>query len=380
MKIYCILFDMVPINDDIKNLIESKGLHYSDFIANSWTSTTLSTMFSGVTPSELYPRTGIGYEAGYKTSSDIQKQLVDSKMIFNNLPNDWNIHIHAMGPTRGDIVPVLGSNTDLTHKFRFIPDDICSIRRHYNTYTYEEGRDEQEFVSQMQKLDNKENHFIFLKYNEYHDAKSALEKFEALSIFKEIIKSINFKEKNSLFWLFSDHGEFKEVDKYMKPPHSWLSWCSVTDNITNRKVTKDVIYMTDFYNTVLNRINYKKSFTQETEYRRLNSNLGDFDFPDDVLHKFNMHRIYVCEDGRSAIDKYMSTTATAIKKINTDMYCQGTVHRLDSDTSMIFNVYDKVKKIKGPPQEFMTLEEIDSVCAHLLTTLSFSRHWRWYFE
>ncbi len=55
MKIYAILFDMVRKNVGIEDLIKSKGLHCADFITNSWTATTLSSMFSGMSPSELYP-------------------------------------------------------------------------------------------------------------------------------------------------------------------------------------------------------------------------------------------------------------------------------------------------------------------------------------
>ena len=46
MKIYAILFDMVRRDIGIEEHLKSKGLHCSDFITNSWTATTLSTMFS----------------------------------------------------------------------------------------------------------------------------------------------------------------------------------------------------------------------------------------------------------------------------------------------------------------------------------------------
>ena len=49
MKIYCILFDTCPQNKQIEDLFNSKNLHYSNYITNSWTGTTLMSMFSGKT-------------------------------------------------------------------------------------------------------------------------------------------------------------------------------------------------------------------------------------------------------------------------------------------------------------------------------------------
>ncbi len=164
MKIYAILFDMVRKNVGMEDFIKAKGLHCADFITNSWTATTLSSMFSGVSPSELYPMKGIAYEDTYKSKGAFEKQIADKKMIFNMLPNDWKIHIHSMGPTRGD-----------KENFRFVPDEICSINRDYITYPYIEDKvvgglpqyqkrgDEYNFIQKMQKLSKDENHFIFLK-------------------------------------------------------------------------------------------------------------------------------------------------------------------------------------------------------------------------
>ena len=47
MKIYAMLFDMVRSGSGLEEHLKSKGLHCSDFITNSWTATTLSSMFSG---------------------------------------------------------------------------------------------------------------------------------------------------------------------------------------------------------------------------------------------------------------------------------------------------------------------------------------------
>ena len=341
------LFDMVRSGSGLEEHLKSKGLHCSDFITNSWTATTLSSMFSGMSPSELYPRKGIGYDDTYKHKDTFEKQVADKQMIFNMLPDDWNIHIHSMGPTRGD-----------TDKFRFVPDEICEINRDYNLYDYKERKDELNFVAKMQKLSNEENHFIFLKYNHYHDVMhgndNAREK--AVEGLKGVIDTIDFTEENSLFWLFSDHGLPNNIDNYMSPPDSWLGWCSVTDNITNKTVKKEVIYMCDFRNTILNRARVES-------------------LPNDVLDELDMDRIYVCEDGRAHTrggDSQNSTTVSAIKKINGGAYVQLAYHKPDKKEK--YHAFDLDLGIKVSDDSVVT-ETADELSKYLKS----SEHWSWYY-
>ena len=352
---------MVRKNVGMEDFIKAKGLHCADFITNSWTATTLSSMFSGMSPSELYPMKGIGYEDAYRHKGVYEKQIADKRMIFNMLPDDWKIHIHSMGPTRGD-----------EKNFRFVPDEICSIDRDYITYPYIEDKvvgglpqykkrgDEYNFIKKMQKLSKDENHFIFLKYNHYHDAKSDEDREFWVESYKNIIKRIDFTEENSLFWLFSDHGLPNHIDIHMSPPDSWLSWCSVTDNITNKTVKKDLIYMCDFKNTILNRV------------RMGSLAIRDERMPNDVLDEVDTERIYVCEDGRSKEDKKKSTTVSAIKRIEDDLYVQLSYHKPKNQ-----------EKVIGYNTEACREEVADSKIKNVATDLSeylrLSQHWSWYY-
>ena len=354
MKIYAILFDMVRKNVGMEDFIKAKGLHCADFITNSWTATTLSSMFSGVSPSELYPMKGIAYEDTYKSKGAFEKQIADKKMIFNMLPNDWKIHIHSMGPTRGD-----------KENFRFVPDEICSINRDYITYPYIEDKvvgglpqyqkrgDEYNFIQKMQKLSKDENHFIFLKYNHYHDAKFDHERERWVESYKNIIKKIDFTEENSLFWLFSDHGLPNHIDVHMSPPDSWLSWCSVTDNITNKTVEKDLIYMCDFKNTILNRVRDER-------------------LPNDVLDEVDSERIYVCEDGRTKEDSDNSTTVSAIKRIEDDLYVQLSYHKPKNQEKVVGYNTEVCREV-------LAGSKIKNVATDLSQYLKHSQHWCWYY-
>ena len=138
MKIYCILFDTCPQYKKIEDLFLSKNLHYSDYITNSWTATTLISMFSGRTPSEM-KKYGIGYEKPYINMTDNEKIDWNEKIIFNELPSDWKIHIHSMPETRGD-----------EKNFRFVPDELFDVNFKHNYYNYK-THNVVEFLKQMHR-------------------------------------------------------------------------------------------------------------------------------------------------------------------------------------------------------------------------------------
>jgi hypothetical protein len=190
---------------------------------------------------------------------------------------------------------------------------------------------------------------------------------DVFSLFKNIINTIDFEEENSLFWVFADHGEPEGIDKLHSPPDSWLTWISVTDNITNNKITKSKISSTDFKNTTLNRI--------------FNKNLSN-----DVLSDLDMERIYVVEDSRAKINEYHCTTASAIKCLDRDKYIQYTVHNSGApdkkynNIEEISRIYDGSKYGKSgymgvTNREFETTDIHTDLKNHLKNGT-----WRWYFE
>tara|TARA_R110000822_G_scaffold302673_1_gene427071 strand:+ start:5894 stop:7021 length:1128 start_codon:yes stop_codon:yes gene_type:complete len=372
MKIYCILFDTFPRHPQMENLFKSKNLHYSDYLTNSCTGLTLTSMFSGVTPSEMRT-SGIGHSHTYARLSNEDKEIWDKKIVFKDLPDDWKIHIHSMPNTRGDDNSIPNSwpmYTDSNtvpglNDCKLLPDDICGRFREFKFYNYNEGADEEGFISKMQSLPNDENHFICLKYNHYHDTERGKHN-DIFSLFKDIIKKIDFEEENSLFWLFADHGEPEGIDILQSPPDSWLAWVSITDNITNKKVEKDLISCLDFKNTVLNRI-----------YNR--------ELPNDVLSKLDKNRIYVAEDGRGLVDEDNCTTVSAIKYLDENRYTQYTIHNPRAVSKMYDNttertlIYDKSKKGTdgnlGITNRSFELSEINDELKNYLK----NNIWKWYF-
>ena len=391
MKIYCILFDTVPRHPKIKNILEKKDIHFSDHITCSSTVPTLITMFSGNTPTEMFGIGGIGHSHTYsKLLSKDRAVKWDDKMIFHMLPDDWKIHIHAMPETRGDTIveevenkKIKGGFTRIhrtvgfhrplmDEAFKLMPDDICGRTENMVYYGYNEGEDESNFIKSMQELPSDQNHFIFLKYNHYHDASAGktvnyngkqviLEHELVVDMFVDMIDKIDFNETDSLFWIFADHGIPPNINKLMPPPDSWLAWCGVKDNITNNKITKEVIGCDDFKNTVLNRI--------------YNKNL-----PNDILDDLDMDRIYVREDGRGNINPNYGTSVSAIKLLDKNRYTQYVAHSPQAPERTFDRfeerkiVYNKSKnEIETSTEE--AVSENDKLKHHLL-----DGPWEWFFR
>ena len=313
MKIYCILFDTLPRHPEMEELFKSKGLHFGDYLTQPDTVTTLVSMFSGKRPSEMR-NTGIGHSHTYALLSAEEKTAWDEKILFKQLPNDWNIHLHSMPETRGDDNSIRNCWPMYTNRHttpgrddcKLLPDDICGRFRDFKFYDYVESSDEKNFIKKMQKLPLDENHMIVLKYNHYHDLERGKQE-DVFGLFKSIIETIDFEEDNSLFWIFADHGEPEGITKTHNPPDSFLSWVSVTDNITKKKVTKSKIASIDFKNTTLNRVFQKN-------------------LPNDVLDELDMGRIYVTEDSRGIVNEYDCTTVSAIKAVDDNKYIQYCIH------------------------------------------------------
>jgi len=386
VKIYCILFDTVPQDERIEKLFERKNLHYSDYITNSSTVPTVVSMFSGLTPTGIAGPGGIGHSHTFNQLTSSQKLEWDKEQIFYSLPDNWNIHIHAMPLTRGDLglhecieekhyhPPGLGGQY-LPDGFFLVPDDICGRNKQMKFHKYSPN-DEETFFKVMQNLPADENNFIFLKYNHYHDAEKGksinykgkrinLEQNEVVDLFVDIIDDINFEEENSLFWLFADHGHAEGVDTLMSPPNSWLAWVSVTDNITNKKVTKNKIAAVDFKNTVLNRVHNSGTLGQLRANRLSN----------DVLDEVDKNRIYVAEDGRGNVDPNHGTTVSAIRCLDDHRFVQFVHHSPNAPKGHHSNEKTRTIMYDNKNKFYETIETDTELLNYLRSGI-----WKWYFE
>ena len=373
MKIYCILFDTLPRHPEMEELFKSKGLHFGDYLTQPDTVNTLISMFSGNRPSEMRD-CGIGHSHTYASLSEEDKIVWDKKILFKDLPEDWNIHIHSMPETRGDnnsipdCWPMYKSEKTSPGLYdcKLVPDDICGRFRDFKFYDYVQSSDEKNFIKKMQKLPSDENHMVVIKYNHYHDAERGKQK-DVLGLFKDIVETIDFEEDNSLFWIFADHGEPQGITTNHNPPDSFLSWVSITDNITNQRVTKSKIASIDFKNNVLNRV-------------------FDKNLPNDVL---DMNRIYVTEDSRADVSEYNCTSVSAIMALDDNKYIQYCMHNSMAPRGK-YDEYEEVGRIYerkyGNSGDLGVIhrewEDVNVSNKDIQRLKNYLRSgiWRWYFE
>mgnify|MGYP003645453496 FL=1 len=154
MKIYCICFDTFPRHPKMEELFKSKNLHYADYLTQSCTVLTFASMFAGVSPTELRNPGGIGHSHTYALLNKSDQKEWDKKIILKDLPNDWNIHFHAMPETRGDNNSIRGcwpmyNNPNTSpglNDCKLLPDDICGRFRDFKFYNYNEGADEEGYM------------------------------------------------------------------------------------------------------------------------------------------------------------------------------------------------------------------------------------------
>jgi len=150
----------------------------------------------------------------------------------------------------------------------------------------------------------------------------------------------------------------------MTPPDSRLAWCGVKDNISDRKDIKKIIGCDDFKNTVLNRI-------YGDEFRAL---------PNDAFGELDMDRIYVREDGRSAVNPNYASTVSAVKALDEDRYIQYVNHSPNAHKRQFHNqqerviIYNKTENTIDVPN-VMEADIGEQLKQHLL-----DGPWEWYFR
>lgn len=278
MKIYCILFDTCNYDKNLFNFFDKNKINYKPMITNSFTTTSLVSAFSGLLPSEI-SENGIGWDSCYVSKNEKEKSIWNSKIAFNKIPKSWKMEIY------GD-----------RNNYKFITNNCCKIDIEYEEKIHTNYGDEIEILKSLQKK-RCENTIFFIKYNHYHDSQSA----KSIQKLSDIFTNIDFEEKEAFFWIFSDHGYWGEIDKFMKPPHSSIGWNIVVNNIDNFEDTRRVTHVSDLYHYIMK-------------------------FANNAEPKF-AEKYYYCEDGRASISPKSTSTFSVIENINESSLLQMSYHR-----------------------------------------------------
>lgn len=330
MKFYCVLFDSMPFSEELLTVCEEKNLSFHHQVSNSFTFTSIFSLLTGYLPSQIF-ETGFGYNSEDRvlSKSDIQ--------LFDKLNKDkWEIYLHnsvwienvifnKFKMPRTSTITTDGSGE---YSGAWLEPRTQNLLCNFSAESVDMINREIEHIKKIQGNKSEMNEFHFIIYHHHHEAVNTdLHDFSHLndSIFR-IINSWDFEEENSIFWFFSDHGNFKKIDEFNSPPHAWTTWVLSRDNIKGRKSDHGIISILDFM----------PSFYEELGIEKQPNWLGQSIYGD-----FNKKRIFYLEDSRARYDLYNSTTACAISckkwKNNTPLEIEQTSYFLNSNKFQSFN-------------------------------------------
>lgn len=323
MKIYCILNDSVPYGSILEQPLCDKGFTKLTQISHCFTVTSIISMLTGKLPSDL-EKGGIGYQTQneHKTKGIVDYSWKDKLLISELNKKNWGINFHSgqcFYETTCD-EPFIKK----TNPFPIVKEagkykeniDYFKIILQESTETSEFYKNEKKFIKQFQKP-SKRNEFYLITNSQYHlSLITKTNKIDSLKRIQTVLDYFDFDEPDSLFWIFSDHHNFLEIDELCKCP-SFLTTVFVKDNRQKPlKLNSDIIAISDFYDI------FKKGYNTLDE-----------------------KRIYFVEDGRVHVDPLNSTTAVACKFLDKKHILQVSYFR---PTSKYFGfVYDiSMKKIQ----------------------------------
>ena len=298
MKVYCILCDSIPLGNSLETYLQNKGFHHFTQVSNCFTTTSVISLLTGKLPSDL-EEDGIGYgtHSLYQTGSNqpwkVNYPWKNQLMISQLNKAGWDIHFHNADwfywticndnfITKTTSMPCI---VECEEKFRILSENYGKLLLNENNWFHE---NEKEFIKKIQDEKTNKDKFYFIKNNQYHEALiEHSSKKNALTLIEKWFDYWDFEEEDALFWIFSDHHDFTQIDKLCNAP-SMLTWACVKKNTkTSLGINYNYIHIKDFYNLF-----YNKQIS------------------------FNKNRIYFIEDARQQIDTQKSTTAVACKFVN----------------------------------------------------------------
>ncbi len=329
LKIYCVLFDTMPLMEEMIRMAEINKMKRLAQVGGCFTVVSLLEMFTGKLPSD-YAKHGIGhsYLNRYrkKKSKKIYVPWYKDFIMSKLKEQDWQIRVHDL-PTdnfvHGDI------STDswpggcekrykIFKKYKNIREGgrtVDKLLLSDSKKSSEWHQREREFILSMQAEKPEKNTFYFIDYEHFHSL-AGYRKGRSEKHVKKVTDRVtnkimnlmdvwNFNESNSVFWFFSDHGFPSEISRAAIIPkaNSYLSWVFLRDNISVNNLNdtnSGIISIRDFSPSIMKKFNYS--------INKINEN-------NSILNDLDKDRIYFIEDGRKGVDENNSTTAVVCKVI-----------------------------------------------------------------
>jgi FkbM family methyltransferase len=310
-KIYCVLFDTMPLLDEIVSLAGENEMALLRQVGGCFTTTSCAEMLTGKFPSDL-EKNGIGYDRHqcYRNGdeSDVhwpwEKELIVNRL----LEYGWKVKLH-----NGHYFSNILSNNPAFEKTTSLPGGLQAEKEFWNDKKavvetiLGDGPQSERFyqneirhIHQIQSEKPAKDKFYFVKYDQFHVAnveKSGKDVTVRRSI--ELMKQWwDFNEPDAMFWFFSDHGDWRTMGEHPEPDH-YLSWVMFRDNTADAIEAKSrFIFAGDFFPTIMNKFGYRYESVSDAR---------------PVQQPQDTDRIYCTEDGRQRFDVNNSTTAIACR-------------------------------------------------------------------
>jgi len=313
MKIYCVLFDTMPLAGEVVSVAEdNNGVELLRQVGGCFTTTTCVEMLTGKLPSDL-EENGIGYELCGKyrdpVSGNIYWPWENQMLVYRLRAQNWQIRLHNGNWFSGQF---LNNNPNAAVMSTAFPGGLeAESRKTWGDETISEimlgdGPESEQFyqdeiqnIYQMQSEKPLKDTFYFVKYDQFHVATlQGSGKQIAASRLIELMRKWDFNEPDAMFWFFSDHGDWNTMTEHPDPNH-YLLWALFKDNTAGAiKARSKFVSARDFFPTVMNKFGY--SYESMPDVRSVQENQ-------------DKDRIYYTEDGRERFDKNNSTTAIACR-------------------------------------------------------------------
>jgi glycosyltransferase involved in cell wall biosynthesis len=309
-KIYCVLFDTMPLLDEVVSLAKENAIELLRQVGGCFTTTSCIEMLTGKLCSDL-EKNGMGYERHNRYRDPVTNDIHwpwEKELIVNRLlEHGWQVSLH----NSVYFSTVLSSNPAF-EKTTSLPGGLQAEKEFWNDkkaivetilgdgpQSEQFYQDEIRHIHQIQSEKPAKDKFYFVKYDQFHVANvEKSDKNAAARRVIELMKQWDFNEPNAMFWFFSDHGDWRMMGEHPQPDH-YLAWVMFRDNTADAvEVKSRFIFAGDFFPTIMNKFGYGYESIPEARSVRK---------PQDT------DRIYYTEDGRQRFDVNDSTTAIACR-------------------------------------------------------------------
>ncbi len=309
IKIYCVLFDALPLDKGVVSFAKKNDMELLSQVGGCFTNNSCIEMLTSKMPSDLRDH-GMGHLCHNKyrdsLTKDIQWPWKNQILLNILLSKGWNVRYH-----NGEHFSSVISNSKKIKKTASEKDDNSLLGEISKATKL--MKKEKKFTDKMQKEKHSRNTFYFIRHEHYHKAidtykkknpkKTIRKKKIAIKRSLEIMKHWDTNEPNSVFWFFSDHGDWNYPFDMRHPnPQNYLSFALCKDNTKKPlKIKSKFISIRDFFPTIMDKFGYKYDKSNETY---------------SVEKEQDEDRVLYIEDGRKKINEDISTTAQACKFVN----------------------------------------------------------------